>query len=234
MTTRTSTSTLSPRRRTCARATTPSRRATASASNASRVASFPPSPRRPPPSPDWSVLHLDCETATCATQRKPITGMPNVIVRCRIFELSLVEFSHHPQVSLELLKVIQRFPTLERYRNAFINLGISLFAFSEPGPAEKTKITEGVYFTLWDRWEVREGDITLQEFCQYFDDKYKLKVFLLSPSCCRDHIYQHRDRYHRSLRILPSLTEKVGSRSVPGRQHDLHADPRHRTRQTSP
>ena len=53
-------------------------------------------------------------------------------------------------------------------KNLFMNLALPLWAFSEPGPAEKKKITEEFSYTLWDRWDVKEGDITLGQFIDYF------------------------------------------------------------------
>ena len=49
-----------------------------------------------------------------------------------------------------------------------MNLALPFWAFSEPGAAEKKKITGQFSYTLWDSWDVREGDITLEEFINYF------------------------------------------------------------------
>ena len=78
-------------------------------------------------------------------------------------------------VTLELVKVAQQRP-LAAFKNAFINLGINLFAFSEPAEVTKTKITDQLSYSMWDRWKVDEGDVTLQEFIKSIEDRHKLNV----------------------------------------------------------
>jgi len=43
------------------------------------------------------------------------------------------------QVAIELVKVIKNAP-IEHYKNAFLNLALPLFVFSEPAPAAKTRM----------------------------------------------------------------------------------------------
>jgi ubiquitin-activating enzyme E1-like protein 2 len=78
-------------------------------------------------------------------------------------------------VSLELIKVIMNLK-LDLFKNAFINLALPFVCLSEPAPCEKIPITGTAYYTIWDRWEISQGDITLQEFCDYFEKKHNLKV----------------------------------------------------------
>jgi len=78
-------------------------------------------------------------------------------------------------VSLELIKVVKGLE-LDKYKNLFMNLALPFWAFSEPGAAERRKITEKFSYTLWDSWEVKEGDITLDEFIKFFQNKYDLTV----------------------------------------------------------
>eukprot|EP01100_Stratorugosa_tubuloviscum_P003851 TRINITY_DN1936_c2_g1_i2.p1 TRINITY_DN1936_c2_g1~~TRINITY_DN1936_c2_g1_i2.p1 ORF type:complete len:1019 (-),score=473.16 TRINITY_DN1936_c2_g1_i2:43-3066(-) len=78
-------------------------------------------------------------------------------------------------VTLELIKIVQN-QKIEAYRNSFLNLSLPLFAISEPLAASRSKITTDITFTLWDRWDVKLGDITLQQFINHFNEKYKLNV----------------------------------------------------------
>ncbi|XP_053405676.1 ubiquitin-like modifier-activating enzyme 6 isoform X2 [Mercenaria mercenaria] len=75
-------------------------------------------------------------------------------------------------ISVELVKVVQGQP-IEKYRNCFLNLALPVFLFSEPGPAERTVVKEGITFTNWDRWDIEGNpDFTLQNLL----DKLKEKV----------------------------------------------------------
>lgn len=78
-------------------------------------------------------------------------------------------------VSIEIVKVVQNLP-LEKYKSCFLNLALPVFQLSEPGPAQKTYINETAYFTVWDTWEVKEGDITIEEFIKYFRTTKNLVV----------------------------------------------------------
>ncbi|KAL6048271.1 Ubiquitin-like modifier-activating enzyme 6 [Balamuthia mandrillaris] len=77
-------------------------------------------------------------------------------------------------VAVELIKIVKGCK-LEAYKNTFLNLALPMFQMAEPFPAEKTKIGP-VEITLWDQWDVKLGDITLQEFCDHFKTKYNLEV----------------------------------------------------------
>jgi len=79
-------------------------------------------------------------------------------------------------VSLELIKIASGRHQLKHFKNCFLNLALPLFQFSEPGEAPKSKVTDDISFTLWDHWDIREGDITLTAFIDYFEKKYKLQV----------------------------------------------------------
>ena len=57
---------------------------------------------------------------------------------------------------VELLKLVQNAP-LKRHRNAFINLALPFFAFTQPVPAEATPGAGDQDFTLWDRTVIKEG-----------------------------------------------------------------------------
>ncbi len=77
-------------------------------------------------------------------------------------------------VMSELYKVAQGFDKIEDYRNAFINLGVSLFVFTEPSPPKKHEdeemniimggpvkaVPKG--WTIWDTIILNQGSMTLQ------------------------------------------------------------------------
>lgn len=80
--------------------------------------------------------------------------------------------------ALEVIKLIMGFKDFNKFKNGFVNVALPLLAFSEPLPASKNKYY-GKEWTLWDRFEV-QGEMTLQEFLDYFDHKEKLKITMLS------------------------------------------------------
>lgn len=79
---------------------------------------------------------------------------------------------------LEVIKLIAGHRDLPKFKNAFANLALPFMAFSEPMPAAKNKYYDKEW-TLWDRFEV-SGELSLQEFLSYFDEKEKLKITMLS------------------------------------------------------
>jgi len=78
-------------------------------------------------------------------------------------------------VSCELVKVLNKMP-LSAYKNAFMNLALSLLCFSEPLPPNKEKVADGVYFTVWDNWDVRKPSSSTQYTMQDFVDAAEKKV----------------------------------------------------------
>lgn len=96
-------------------------------------------------------------------------------------------------VCLEMYKQVQAKP-LDAYRNAFVNLALPVFQLIEPMPPAKLKsrterrrpdpINHPEYVeeeeivaypdphTVWDHLVVNEGDLTVQEFIDYFEKKH--------------------------------------------------------------
>ena len=130
-------------------------------------------------------------------------------------------------VAIELFKLINKKP-LESYRDSFANLAIPLFAMSEPLPPKKSvSRTEKSYpdplnhpeyveeneivafpegHTAWDHLKVNIGDVTLQEFINFFKKEHKLD--LTSMSIGRTLVYASFMPDHKS-RLPVKVTELV-------------------------
>jgi len=82
---------------------------------------------------------------------------------------------------IELIKLAQdeKRKDIECFSNAFLNLALPYFGFSEPMPAPKTKITDDWSWTNWDRFDV-VGPLTLAQLLQHFEKKYKLEISMIS------------------------------------------------------
>ncbi|XP_063383656.1 ubiquitin-like modifier-activating enzyme 1 [Cydia fagiglandana] len=85
-------------------------------------------------------------------------------------------------VCLELYKLAQGFNTLDVFKNGFVNLALPFFGFSEP-IAAPTNTYYDKKWTLWDRFEVK-GEVTLQQFLDYFKNEHKLEITMLSQGVC--------------------------------------------------
>jgi len=85
-------------------------------------------------------------------------------------------------VCIELLKLLQPDKKIEDFKNAFANLALPFVSFSEPIAAAKKQAGEGgMEWSLWDRFDVNEGhELTLKEFLEYFKEKHKLEVTMIS------------------------------------------------------
>ena len=95
-------------------------------------------------------------------------------------------------VMAELYKYVQGFNTIEDYRNAFINLAVSLFVFTEPSPPKKHRDEEfnvimggpikalPADWTIWDSIDVKQGSLTIQEFFDYMKAEWKVDTTMLS------------------------------------------------------
>jgi len=110
---------------------------------------------------------------------KPVTRLDSKLIAGKIIPAivtttaAVVGF-----VNLELYKLFIGDRKIADFRNTFINLALPFFGQVEPlGPAEKTYCNKK--FTLWDRIDIREGDITLAQVLQLFEKKYGVTVDML-------------------------------------------------------
>lgn len=61
--------------------------------------------------------------------------------------------------TLELVKYFKNAKKVD-HRNAFLNLAVPFIQASEPGDVQKTKFTDKLEKTLWDRWDHTEKQFT--------------------------------------------------------------------------
>jgi len=95
-------------------------------------------------------------------------------------------------VCSEFYKFVQGYTEIENVKNAFINLALPLFLFSEPTEVNKIKskdydpismcktiaIPEG--YTIFDKTVVDKGSLTFQELFDHMKAEYKIDVTLVS------------------------------------------------------
>lgn len=66
---------------------------------------------------------------------------------------------------------------IETFKNTFLNLGLPVFAMSEPAESKKMPIPgTSSFYTIWDSWEIKKPDTTLEGFRQHFKDRFGLIV----------------------------------------------------------
>lgn len=106
----------------------------------------------------------------------------------------------------EFIKLAWGIKDLEKYKNGFVNLALPFFGFSEPLLAPKSKYYD-IEWTLWDRFEV-EGELTLNEFLNYFKDKHALEITMLSQGVCMLYSF-FMPKAKREERINTKMSEIV-------------------------
>ena len=129
---------------------------------------------------DDSNWHIDFITATSnlraynyhipVADRHKTKGIAGRIILAIATTTSLVA----GLVSLELCKLVAGHTDLELFRNAFINLGLSIFAFSEPLPAPVNKLGDKE-FTLWDHIDIK-GDMKMGEFRETLHKHFDVEI----------------------------------------------------------
>jgi len=117
-------------------------------------------------------------------------------------------------VGVELYKIVQGHSKIEKYKNGFVNLALPLFTFSEPIACPKNKYHE-VTWTLWDRFDV-EGEMTLQEFFDFFQQQHELEVTMMSQGVCLLYSYfMPPDRRKERLALpVAEVVRRVSRRKI--------------------
>lgn len=124
-------------------------------------------------------------------------------------------------VSIEMYKMIQGLTDVEQYKNAFLNLALPFFAFSEPILAPKNKYYEEEW-TLWDRFEVK-GDITLKELLDYFQKEHNLEISMLSHGVCMLYAFfmPPAKKKERQAMKVTEVVEAVTKKKLPAHKRAL-------------
>lgn len=119
-------------------------------------------------------------------------------------------------VSLELCKFIAGHTDLTKFRNAFINLGLSFMAFSDPTVAKVYKLGDKE-FTMWNHLDISD-DMTLNEFRQKIEAFYGVGVDSISygrkliyNSCIPAHANSERNNL-----MMSDLLEKLEIEIITG------------------
>ncbi|ESN94142.1 hypothetical protein HELRODRAFT_103068 [Helobdella robusta] len=106
-------------------------------------------------------------------------------------------------VAIELLKVVKKCG-LSNFRNTFLNMALPVIVMSEPGSAKQTLLSNGMQYSIWDRWEVHgDGKMTLDQFMKTIKKKYKMEPVLVVQGMkliySLDMLVLHKKRLNQSL-----------------------------------
>lgn len=97
-------------------------------------------------------------------------------------------------VTAEIYKFVQGYTELSDMKNAFINLALPLFVFSEPTEVNKIKSkdfdpismcqTKSIPedYTIFNKTLIDQGSLTLQQLFDYVEEKLNIEVTLVSSS----------------------------------------------------
>lgn len=119
-------------------------------------------------------------------------------------------------VAAEFYKFVQGWNDIEKFKNGFINLAVSIFLMSEPDEIGKTKskdfdpimggavkaIPEG--FTIYDKTLINNGSLTFQEMFDFLKEKVGIDVSMVA--CGKVALY---NAWLPSQAHKPRLTQKV-------------------------
>ncbi|GAA5906369.1 hypothetical protein JCM8208_003532 [Rhodotorula glutinis] len=121
----------------------------------------------------------------------------------------------------ELYKIIDGKKDLEKFSNAFINLALPFFGFSDPIAAAKQKYGE-TEWTIWDCFKI-EGDITLEELVKHFEEKYNFEISMLSSGVSMLYSgFMPKKKLEERLKMpLSTLVETVSKKPIPDHVRDI-------------
>ncbi|CAF1276826.1 unnamed protein product [Adineta ricciae] len=128
-------------------------------------------------------------------------------------------------VCLEVYKFLQNHQKIEAYKNAFVNLALPFWSFTEPAPPQQKKYLD-TPFTLWDRFEV-QGDITLEQFLEHIKTKYNLTPTMLSSGLCllyNTYMMRQPGKAEDLKRKISEVYETVTKRKIPPHVRSLVLD----------
>ncbi len=119
-------------------------------------------------------------------------------------------------VCIELYKVVAGKKTVDDYKNSFINLALPLFAMSSPIEAKKTKAGTWLW-TIWDKivLDGSKNTMTLQEFINYFEEKYGVEVQILSYGVVILYSMFGASKAQRLKMTVPEAVESATKKPIP-------------------
>lgn len=132
-------------------------------------------------------------------------------------------------VSTEIYKFVQGFTDLEKFKNAFINLALPLFLFSEPDPVKliKSKEFDPIMcgpvkcvpgdFTIYDKIVVKEGSITLEQFFEWMRTNYEVEVQMVASGklALYNGYLPGSGNAQRKGRIIQELYNELSEEKIP-------------------
>lgn len=125
-------------------------------------------------------------------------------------------------VCLELYKVLDKTKVIEDFKNGFINLALPFFGFSEPIQSQKGKYNDKEFDQIWDRFEL-DGDMTLQELLDHFEQKEGLEISMLSygVSLLYASFFPPKKLKERTSMKLTELIKEVSKKDIPEHVNNL-------------
>jgi len=140
-------------------------------------------------------------------------------------------------VSAEILKYVQEFTDLDKFKNAFINLALPLFVFSEPDEVKKigSKDFDPIMcgpiksipdpFTIWDKVVVK-GPMKLKEMIEHFKQTKNVPITLVtSGKVCLYNSYLPGNKHGPRLeQEVASIYREISDDVIPTTRKYLTVD----------